>query len=610
MKQKKKFNKGITLIALIVTIIILLILSGITIATLTGDNGLFARAKQAKEEYSMSSAKEKLELILFELQTAKVTDNNYNENEYIDNKIQENEMSVNEDVVTVDGWKFEIDRSTLRIISSLGKGEESQKIKIASTVEVTSDYTKANIKLEITSENELNTVKVNEEDVTIPEKADGKYIIEKEVMENGNYTVYAKTSNEEYKNEIVKVENISEDTDISTVEELEAFRDRVNSGATYAGRTIRLKNDLDLKDIEWIPIGNYWASDKDKLTFNGIFDGENHTINNMTINIAKKQENNNCYATGFIGYLENGTLKNLVFNNPNVYAETENCIAVAVGNAYNDSTIENIKVLNGEINSTSYDIGGICGILQKDQGTNGSIIKNCYNNANIESTNQLIGGISGFNQGSTIENCYNAGKVYSTSFNIGGISGFNKGSTIESCYNAGEVYSTSYSVGGICGTSRNESIIRKCYNTGKITSEGKNQSYVGGIIGVNQLTSTVRSCYNVGDVTGKYANVGGIIGCNGIKNQGTQTVENVFNVGMIKKGTTIATANIGTSSNYLGTLIGYGVYNKTINGNYGNTTIEEMKSWDNDTIVQNLGNGFKKNTNNNLNQGLPILLWQ
>lgn len=104
--------------------------------------------------------------------------------------------------------------------------------------------------------------------------------------------------------------------------------------------------------------------------------------------------------------------------------------------------------------------------------------------------------------------------------------------------------------------------------------------------------------------------IGGIIGHNGDKDQGTQTVENVFNVGAIKKGTTVATANIGTSSNYLGTLIGYGVVNKTINGNYGNITIKEMKNWDNDTIVQNLGDGFKKNTNNNLNQGLPILLWQ
>ena len=41
-------QKGITLIALVITIIILLILAGISIATLSGDNGLFNRARQAK----------------------------------------------------------------------------------------------------------------------------------------------------------------------------------------------------------------------------------------------------------------------------------------------------------------------------------------------------------------------------------------------------------------------------------------------------------------------------------------------------------------------------------------------------------------------------------
>ena len=60
-------NKGITLIALIITIILLLILSSLAIATLTGENGLFARAKQAKQNYSVSSAKEKLQLAISDL---------------------------------------------------------------------------------------------------------------------------------------------------------------------------------------------------------------------------------------------------------------------------------------------------------------------------------------------------------------------------------------------------------------------------------------------------------------------------------------------------------------------------------------------------------------
>lgn len=48
MKERRKNNKAITLIALVITIIILLILAGVTIATLTGENGIL-RKKQKSE---------------------------------------------------------------------------------------------------------------------------------------------------------------------------------------------------------------------------------------------------------------------------------------------------------------------------------------------------------------------------------------------------------------------------------------------------------------------------------------------------------------------------------------------------------------------------------
>ena len=58
-----KRNKGTTMIALIVIIIVLLLLAGITIANLNGENGIFTKVKQSKEKYSISEAKETLELI-------------------------------------------------------------------------------------------------------------------------------------------------------------------------------------------------------------------------------------------------------------------------------------------------------------------------------------------------------------------------------------------------------------------------------------------------------------------------------------------------------------------------------------------------------------------
>ena len=53
-------NKGITMIALIITIIVLLILAGISIAMLTGNNGLLEKAKTAKEETKNAEEQENL----------------------------------------------------------------------------------------------------------------------------------------------------------------------------------------------------------------------------------------------------------------------------------------------------------------------------------------------------------------------------------------------------------------------------------------------------------------------------------------------------------------------------------------------------------------------
>ena len=60
----EKRNKGITLIALIVTIVVLLILAGITIGVLTGENGLIKKANEAKEKTEIASEKETVELAI------------------------------------------------------------------------------------------------------------------------------------------------------------------------------------------------------------------------------------------------------------------------------------------------------------------------------------------------------------------------------------------------------------------------------------------------------------------------------------------------------------------------------------------------------------------
>lgn len=63
----KKNIKGITLIALVITIIVLLILAAVTINLVIGENGIFSKARNAKEQVNYASAKETLELSLLKI---------------------------------------------------------------------------------------------------------------------------------------------------------------------------------------------------------------------------------------------------------------------------------------------------------------------------------------------------------------------------------------------------------------------------------------------------------------------------------------------------------------------------------------------------------------
>ncbi len=69
MKQNKE--KGITLIALAITIIVLLILAGVTIAALTGDNGILTKAASAKEKTERAEVIENAKLDILAIQSDK-----------------------------------------------------------------------------------------------------------------------------------------------------------------------------------------------------------------------------------------------------------------------------------------------------------------------------------------------------------------------------------------------------------------------------------------------------------------------------------------------------------------------------------------------------------
>ena len=69
MQEKLKQKKGITLIALVITIIVLLILAGVSIAMLTGNNGILTQANNAKTQTEIGTEKEQLSLAVTDVRT-------------------------------------------------------------------------------------------------------------------------------------------------------------------------------------------------------------------------------------------------------------------------------------------------------------------------------------------------------------------------------------------------------------------------------------------------------------------------------------------------------------------------------------------------------------
>lgn len=64
--MKRQRNKGITLIALVITIIVLLILAGVSIATLTGENGILTKANIAASKTNIEDVRERINLQILE----------------------------------------------------------------------------------------------------------------------------------------------------------------------------------------------------------------------------------------------------------------------------------------------------------------------------------------------------------------------------------------------------------------------------------------------------------------------------------------------------------------------------------------------------------------
>ena len=195
-------------------------------------------------------------------------------------------------------------------------------------------------------------------------------------------------------------------------------------------------------------------------SYNGVFDGNNFAVINMTIHT-------NTVGNGYLGLFGQVSGATAMIKNLGV----EDCIISGGG-------------------GDSDNIGGLCG--ENDNGT----ISNCYATGSVAGDDN-IGGLCGYNNGGTLSNCYAIGSV-SGYYAIGGLCGYND-AYIDDCYASGSVTGGTYShnLGGLCGYN-NDSIVY-CYATGNIV--GGTSSYnLGGLCGYNY--GALSNCYATGGVTG------------------------------------------------------------------------------------------------------------
>ena len=168
-KRIMRKEKGITLIALIITIVILIILAGVSINLLIGKDGLIGRASNAKNDTNLKGAEEKVTLILGEYGIEKYT-GTQTLMEYLTKQKEDgnlDEVTDNKDgtiTVEVDGYEVVIKEDNLSIVSTDKVGGVRPQIssKIyqtngSETVDGTT-YEEVAITLTITNKSELNSV--------------------------------------------------------------------------------------------------------------------------------------------------------------------------------------------------------------------------------------------------------------------------------------------------------------------------------------------------------------------------------------------------------------------------------------------------------------------
>ncbi len=333
-----------------------------------------------------------------------------------------------------------------------------------------------------------------------------------------------------------------------------------SSGMDYAGKFIKLVNDLDLNGEAFKPIAG------DGLTeFKGSFDGNNKTISNLKISTTTD-------GTGLFGRVGlGGVIKNLTID-ANSSVAGKSSVGGFVG-MLNSGTVDNcVNMATVSATATTANIGGIIG-----QASGTAVISNCKNTADITAGKSQTGGIVGYANGTEIKiiNASNEGKITGTT-KTAGIAGYITATTIDGAINTGEITGTTdvagivgyttkvcavnaaknlasinggTEVGGVVGYASADMKLTNSYNAGAVIATA---STAGGLM-ARGVTPEISASFNVGDVTNTKTSLGSTTpGAAGVLGKGDPIISDVYNMGTV------------TAEKNLGGFIGsYNVTSKT-----------------------------------------------
>lgn len=123
-------NKGISLVALVVTVIVLLILAGFSFTFVLGENGIITKAKNAKEQTEIAQAEETIKLKIAEVQIDKNGDATVDD---INSALEDNSdlhlSSTYESIIYKNKYIFDLDSTTLNITNGRTYNQENPNLE-------------------------------------------------------------------------------------------------------------------------------------------------------------------------------------------------------------------------------------------------------------------------------------------------------------------------------------------------------------------------------------------------------------------------------------------------------------------------------------------------